>query len=73
MAENENQEQGEIKTSDQLQAEVMKKNAEQNGDEGNAVAQENAENGAPTGQGVADNTDEPLQPDYTGTMDTSGT
>lgn len=62
------QKQGEIKTSDELQSEQIQK--DQNHSE---VAQQNADNGAPEGQGVADNPDEPLQPDYTGTMDTTDT
>lgn len=67
------QEQGEIKTSDQLQAEVMKEKAEENGDDAQAVRQQNADNGSPEGQGVAAKPDQSLNPDYTGTMDTSGT
>ena len=59
--------QGKIKTSDELQSEQVKQSENHS-----EVAQANADNGAPEGQGVADNPDEPLQPDYTGTMDTSG-
>lgn len=62
-----NEKQGEIKTSDQLQAEVMA-----DSDQVNQTAQANLNHpGEVLSQPTADNPDEPLAPDYTGTLDTT--